>query len=522
MGLMATIGSWFRPSAATEVQGTRWRGASHSLRSLQGWNASIGSPRSDLPATEQRTLRARSRDAFRGHMVARAALTRPRTNIVGTGLMCRPSIDASVLGLSAEEAEALNAKIMARYEAWAEDPNECDIEATSDIYGLQGLALLSSMASGDVFALTPFEVRQGGVTGLKIQLVEADRISNPMDTQDTDTCVDGIEIRGSRPIGCWIRNTHPGDRFSVVMPSWTYYDMFGGITGRRRVLHVWNDKERPSQVRGAPYLAPILEPLKQIERYGNAELMAAVISAMLTVFIKKDAELTDKDGNPVHSMAGEEGAGQPPAALDGSGTLSLGNGAIVDLAPGEEPHAVNPSRPNANFDPFFMAVVKQIGAALELPVDELLLHYQSSYSAARAAMLQAWRFYTLRRWVLVQQFCQPIYNLFIDEEVAAGRLRLPGYADPIKRRAYTRALWIGPARGAMDELKEAQAAKTRIEAGISNETIETAAMAGEDRDAVYARRLREINQRKADGTFFPPSGTARPAENADQREGTTA
>src|SRR5690606_19417135 len=100
-----------------------------------------------------------------------------------------------------------------------------------------------------------------------------------------------------------------------------------------------------------------------------------------------------EDGNPVPAFAGEE--------LDEQGNIALGNGAVVDLAPGEKANAANPSRPNANFDPFFVAVVKQIGAALELPLDELMLHYQASYSAARAAMLQAWRFYTARRWVLV-------------------------------------------------------------------------------------------------------------------------
>ncbi|HCF6085923.1 TPA: phage portal protein, partial [Pseudomonas aeruginosa] len=150
-------------------------------------------------------------------------------------------------------------------------------------------------------------------------------------------------------------------------------------------------------------------------------------------------------------------------------------GAVVDLGEGEEPVVANPARPNAQFDPFFMAVVKEIGAALEIPADEVLLHYSTSYSAARAAMLQAWRFYSLRRWWLTCDFCQPSRELVIDEAVARGLIDLPGYHDPIKRRAYCQALWIGPARGAIDELKEANAAGKRIEYGLSNETLETAA-----------------------------------------------
>lgn len=466
----------------TEVQGTRWRGASRTLRSLQNWAATIGSATSDLPANEQRTLRARSRDAFRNYPIARAALLRPRTAVVGTGVVCRPSVDYEVLGISAEDGEVYNAKLRASWERWAEDPQECDIEGTLDIYGLQGLALLSAMSSGDVFAITPMELRAGGVGELKVQLVEADRISNPNDASDTPRCIDGIQLDGVMPVGVWVRNTHPGDRIDQRMPRWAYYPMFGGDTGRRRVLQVWNDKERPGQVRGAPFLAPILEPLKQLERFSGAELMAAVISAMLTVFIERDGEETDEAGNPL-------------PAFDG-GSLSLGNGAIVDLAPGEKANAVNPSRPNANFDPFFMSIVKQIGAATEIPTDVLLLQFNSSYSAARAAMLEAWRMFLCRRQMLVQQFCAPLYCLHMDEEVASGRLQLPGYADPIRRRAWHRALWVGPARGSMDEQKEAAAAKTRIETGVSNEAMETAAMSGEDWNTVITQRARELRLRE--------------------------
>ena len=486
-----------RAEAATEVQGTRWRGASRSLRSLQNWVASIGSATSDLPGHEQRTLRARSRDAMRSHLVARAAITRCRTSIIGTGLICRPAIDSTTLGISADEADRINADLRNAWERWAEDPTECDYEATLDFYGQQALTLMSAMLSGDVIALTPGRLHPGGVSELKVQLIEADRVGNPHDAPDSADRIDGIELRSGVPIGFHIRSNHPGDSLlNTSIPRWDYFPAFGAETGRRRVLHVWNDKERPGQVRGAPYLAPILEPLKQIERYGAAELAAAVVSAMLTVFIERDKELADD--------------GAAPLPEDNQGNIAMGNAAVVDLGPGEKAKDVNPLRPNANFDPFFVAIVKQIGAALEIPLDELLLQYDKSYSAARAAMLQAWRFYNYRRWNMVQQFCAPVYGLFVDEEVAAGRISLPGYRDPIRRRAFTRALWIGPAKGAMDEQKEANAARTRIEIGVSNEAIETAAMTGETWHDVYSQRVREVNQRKKDGTYHPPSGTVAP------------
>lgn len=489
-------GEFLAPAASLsppERPESAYRGASHVLRSMQAYTPLLGSAASDLPVWEQMTLRARSRDAFRNHPIARAALTRCRTNIVGIGLMCRPAIDADTLGISPEAAKVMNRTLRQRFRAWAESPQACDWEATSDFYGLQGLALLSAMASGDVFAITPMQDRPGNTSALKVQLVESDRISNPLDGADTDALMDGIAMQDGVPFGCHIRSQHPGEvRTTSRIARWDFYPFFGEETGRRRVLHVWNDKERPGQVRGAPYLAPILEPLVQISRYGGAELMAAVLSAMLTFFIEKEGEQLDENGQPI-------------PFLDGGSSFKVGEGAVVDLGPNEKVNMANPSRPNAQFDPFFMAVTKQIGAALELPVDELLLHYQSSYSAARAAMLQAWRFYTMRRWFLAQQFCQPIYELWLDLEVASGRMALPGYGDPMRRIAYSRALWIGPSRGSMDEEKEASAAKTRIEIGVSNEAIETAQMTGEDWEDVYEQRLEEVNRRKADGTWIEQS-----------------
>jgi len=464
----------------------------------------VGSATADTPSTELRTLRARSRDAGRNHPLARAGIMRSRTSIVGTGLVCRPIVDHDTLGITAEAAQIYNTQLLAAFTRWAEDPLECDIESTLDFYGLQGLALLSAMSSGDCFALTPSELRPGGVNDLKVQLIEADRVCNRNDGPDTVQCIDGVQYAGPTPVGCWVRNVHPGDNIDTRMPSWAYYPYIGDATGRRRVLHVWNDKERPGQVRGVPFLAPILEPLKQITRLADSELMASVLTSFMTVFIERDSEAGGGDEDAIEST-------------DAEGNVALGHGAIVDLAPGEKANAFDPKRPNVNFDPFFMAIAKQIGAALEIPLDVLLLQFNSSYSAARAAMLEAWRMFLTRRWWLVQQFCQPVYALLVDEEVAAGRIRLPGYNDPTKRRAWLRAIWTGPAKGSMDEWKEANAAKTRIEIGVSNEQMEAAAMTGEDRDAVYAQRLREINQRKADGTWLEPKDsntTAVAASNA--------
>lgn len=492
---------------------TRWRGASKVLRSMVSWIPGLRSPDADLPASERDTLIARSRDAQRGHLLARAAIGRMRTCVVGTGLVCYAQVDAEYLGITPEQGQELNSQLNRIWEMYALNPLECDAESTLNHYQLQALVLLSSLVNGDVFVATPYIERQSTVFSTRLQLIEADLVSNPNDTLDTERLVDGVEFdEYGSPIAYHVATNYRHGRIVTAQRRWQRLPAFGSETGRRRTLHVMCDKERPGQKRGAPWLAPVLEPLQKLERYSSAELMAAVLSAFFTVFIEKTENYAEGT-MPMAFMDSED-----PSDNESSDTIALGEGAIVDLGVGEKPTIANPARPNAQFDPFFTSVVKQIGAALQLPMEELLLHYDSSYSAARAAMLQAWRYYNERRWWLTSMFCQPSRELVIDEAVARGMIELPNYGDPFMRKAYLQALWIGPARGAIDELKEAKAARERIEIGVSNEAMEAAAMSGEPWHDIYAQRLLEINRRKADGTYRAPKGETveEKPEEADQ------
>ncbi len=495
----------------TQQSETKHRGASRSLRSLAAWIPGLGSAVSDMPLRERETMIARSNDAYRNHTLARAAISRNRTSVVGTGLIAHPNVDAKVLGISDDQAEELNALIATEWATYAEVPAECDAESTLDIYGQQALALVSSMLGGDCFGLTPFVERPGHRWGLKLQLVDGVRVSNPSGKENTESLVDGVELdQLGSPVRYWIRRKHPGDRH-IKADGWSGVPVVDEATGQRRALHIWNEKDRIGMVRGAPFLAPILEPLQTIETFTRNYVLGAVVSSMFTVFIKKEKAQFDASGSPINAF-GQQVA--PTNAADPP-TLQLGPASIIDLAPGESAEFAEPPQPTANLDAFLAPFCTHLAAALEMPVDELLLRYNASYSAARAAMLQAWRAYVLRRSTLVQQLCAPLYGLWFDEAVARGRIPVANYADPARRAAYVRAIWVGPARGSMDENKEATAAQTRIAIGVSNETIETAQMQGEDWRTVQAQRQRELRAR---ARGLPEPSKVAPALAEPQKE----
>jgi lambda family phage portal protein len=232
-----------------------------------------------------------------------------------------------------------------------------------------------------------------------------------------------------------------------------------------------------------PYLAPVIEPLKQLDRYTEGELAATVISSMFTVFVKSETGGTGL--SPMEPTA--EVGGSP-----GDDDFKLGSGAILNLARGEEIQTANPGRPNAAFDPFVMAVLRQIGVALELPFEVLIKHFTASYSAARSALLEAWKFFRSRREWIAQNFCQVVYEKFMDEAVALGRIKAPGYfADPLIRQAYLWADWIGPAPGQIDPLKEVLAAEKRVALTVSTMLEETMALTGGDWEDNIRQRAKE-------------------------------
>ncbi|MGG3321921.1 phage portal protein, partial [Brevibacillus centrosporus] len=237
------------------------------------------------------------------------------------------------------------------------------------------------------------------------------------------------------------------------------------------------EAERPGQRRGIPIISPIIESLKQLDQYTEAELMAAVIAAMYTVFVKSPAE----DDDYMHGMEEPETDNQYQEPIPGTGgsNVKMGRGAIVYLDPGEEVQFANPTRPNPDYVGFVNALLRQIAAALELPFEILTKQFTSSYSASRGALLEAWKMYKMRRSWLAKSFCQPIYEEWFVEAVTKGRIDAPGiFDDPAIFHAYTRAEWHGPSQGLLDPTKEVDAAVTRIENNFSTAERETAELTG--------------------------------------------
>ena len=476
-------------------------GANLTKKSMRGWDYAGGSAKEDIEDNID-ILRQRSRDAYMGIPTAAAALKTMRTNVIAGGLIPSPQIDGEYLGLSDDELERLQQQITREFSLWADTP-ACDAERVDNFYKLQQLAFLSYLMNGDAFVLMPMREEPGQPYSLRIRIIEADRVCSPDLFDRLVPCeVNGIKVQqivqgvetdaDGVVIAYWICNRHPLSNTATIQPGemqWTRVEAFGKETGRRNVLHIMN-RERAGQRRGVPILAPVLEAIKQLGRYTDAEVTAAVLSAMFTVAIVKE---NPSDGRPFGEML-------PPDMLIDSAdqsSIELGPGAFVDMAPGEDIKTIEPKHPNTGYDEFTNAVIRQIGAALEIPPEVLFKQFTASYSAARGALNEFWRTCAMQRDWFKDDFCKPIYDEWFAEAVARGRIKAPGFfADPAIRKTYVACTWSGPARTNLNPVQEVQAAAMRVENCFSTAADETAQMTGGDYNRNVRARVIEAKRKK--------------------------
>lgn len=483
-------------------------GASLTKKSMIGWLFRGGSAYEDIEQNLD-ILRQRSRDAFTGVPTATAALKTLRTNVVAGGLMPSPQIDAEYLRLTNEQAEALQAQIIREFSLWADDKT-CDAERIDDFYQLQQLAFLSYLMSGDAFALLPVKEQPGQPYSLRVRIIEADRVCSPDGYDRLVPCevrgrrvhsiVQGVETdRDGMVIAYWICSQHPLSSLAnqAGPMEWTRVEAYGS-TGRPNVLHIMN-RERPGQLRGVPILAPVLEALKQLGRYTEAEITAAVISAMFTVFIES---ATVQTGPPIGEMIPHE------QLIDGQdqSSIEIAPGGVVGLGPGETVKFADPKHPNTAFDAFFDAMVKEISSALEIPPEVLEKQFTKNFSSARGSLNEFWRTCGMMRDWFVGDFTQPVYEAWFAEAVARGRIAAPGFfGDPAIRKAYTECAWNGPSRTALNPSQEVEAAVKRVDAGFSTAEDEAAQLTGSDYRKNIRKRVTEAKlKREVDDIISPP------------------
>jgi lambda family phage portal protein len=483
-------------AAATDAMrgGQAFNASSLSHPDLRNWTPWPGSPDSDL-LPELPVIRARSRDLARNHGVAGGALQTQLDNVLGCGLWLAPTPDYVLLGKSREWATEWRRNVKALWRNWSES-TWCDAGKSLTLDGLAMQVFSGTWLNGDGLALPLWLPEPLAPSATRIQIIESDRLSNPNYAPDTATRRGGVEINDfGAPTGYWIRKSHPGDTYFYTFGANLTWDLIPAETGwgRRRVIHA-HDKGRAGQSRGIPALAATMQEFKVLKDYRGAELKASVVNAMVGLVVESAMsqdglmELLSSDSDAL-KMYTDGLAGRKRSALD-----FAGGGMILPVALGDKVHGFTPARPSTAYEPFTTTAFRHIATGLNMPYELLLKDFsKTNYSSARAALLEAWRFFTGRREWLARSFYQPVYELFMEEMVDRGLIEAPDFY--AKKTAWCRARWVGPGRGWIDPLKEAQASELRMDIFISTLEDECAEQ-GKDWEEVLEQRAEENKKMK--------------------------
>ncbi len=388
-------------------------------RRTQNWN-SASTDATSAVAPSLAYLRQRARDLIRNNPYAASAV---RT-------ICNHTVGWGIVAAEADRAAA--------WKAWA-GSTDCDVDGRSDFAGLQKRVLASVASDGEVLVRRRWRrLSDGFALPMQLQVLEADFLDTYKDGRlpNGHRVIKGVEYDAiGRRVAFWLFTDHPGSSNSS-----------GGslISGSQRVgaedvVHVFR-QDRPGQVRGPSWFAPVLLRFKDFDEFEDATLMKAKIAACLAVLT------TDVDGST--AALGATTAQNPE--ID-----TLEPGMILNIPAGRNIQVVTPPS-MTDYAPYSKNVLMAIATGLGVTYEDLTGDYQNlPFSAARMSRLRHWSNVQEWRWSLLEpQFLGPVWRWAADAAAVAGLPAMPATTE-----------WTAPALPLIDPDKEALASMRQVRAG---------------------------------------------------------
>jgi len=177
---------------------------------------------------------------------------------------------------------------------WDEWCQFCDLTSLANFGTVQSLVARSWFVDGEIFirkvnGVTPLQVRTPGkpIFRPRIQLIEGHRIETPpeMVMREGSNIIDGVEVNEvGRPVAYWFR---------------TNTEVSYGVAKYERIpaeemIHVF-EPSRPGQVRGLPFLYPVMTDLHDLDDLQVLEMRAAKDAAEKSTFITTQSGEVDVD-----------------------------------------------------------------------------------------------------------------------------------------------------------------------------------------------------------------------------------
>jgi len=439
---------------------------------------------------ERETIATRAQDMVANDSHAASVIDSMSVNIVGTGLIPQSQPNAKLLGWNEDQTREFQSQAEWAWNLWA--TKEADARGKLPFWAIQFQSIYSMLVNGEFFRLPVMIDQPGRTFGLALQSISPLRVCTPQILQTNPNIRDGVVLgKYGQPTAYYVFSPPAGVLDGTIIDSYTsqpstYFKRIPARIGHRPgMFHVFVAKE-DEQVRGVSILAPAMKFFRDLSDYLDYELVGAIVAASFPVFIETSNPIEAAQYYQSDEQADEKTYyGEIPPGL-----VMYGN-------PGEKPHVLEANRPGNTFDSFVERILRAVGASVGMPYEIIAKDFsKTNYSSARAALLEAWRVFKFYQKWLVDQFCQLVWEMVLEEAYLRGLLQLPkGSPDWYDAMpAYTRAIWIPPKRGHVDPVKEMAANIKGLENNILT-LADIAAENGGDWETALEQRARE--KRKA-------------------------
>lgn len=439
------------------------------------------------------TMRARSRRQTQDDSHAESAADLWVDGVVGAGIRPQCAVSSSSSGSDDAVVQKWRKDCEAYFNKWS--TSMADASGHGDFYDLQALVARTRRVDGECFTHTVV----GGDNMLTIEVIDSDRVDNPIGKRDTNNLRAGVvtDSKG-KPEGYWIAKQHPDD---VELTGKPEFVLIPRMEGELSVVQHHFRRKRVAQTRGYPDSAPSANYLEHLHHYLKSEIIGARAAANYSMFIKKSASPDDQGMNPVLESNGGSTETVYHEAIEA--------GTIAYLNEDEEPFAFNPNRPGAG-DDFVKRMLNAVGGAAGMSRETLTRDYGGmNYSSMRGLLKQEQRGYDRDRGLMNRQFNTPVWRNVIRHGIQTGALTPPKsyLSDP---NIWLAVEWIPPAIGWVDPVKEIGAAKDAIEANLSTPWHE-AGRSGLDPIEVLERNAYFIARRaEIEAEYGIPPGSLAP------------
>lgn len=488
MNIVDTVINYLAPEAA--YRRAAYRKASEELfsydaaktgRRTEGWYSSGTDANVEIGAGLQK-VRDRSRDLVRNNPYAAKAISEIKTNVVGTGAVPRAKTGST----------ALDKIIDAEWPYFVEN---VDPGGRYDFYGLQSMAVGAVAESGDhivqVFPRTRTNLR----VPLQLQALEGDYLDINRSWEIGTTgrrIIQGIEIdEWGKPVNYWLFNDHPGGLQTVR----------GGLESKAVPAHLVMHQyvaTRPGQLRGMPWLAPVMMLARDMDDWLDAEQMRKKTEACLV------AAVTSPHGNAGLPL------GKPSTdAASGNMLERMYPGMIWHPNAGEDVKFNTPAAVGG-FREYLTTQLKRFAAGIGVPFELLANDFsETTYSSFKGGQIGFRNTLEAFRWLtLTPMLLRPTWKRFIDTLVLTGVIPEANYG----------VSWTFPKAASVEPLKDALA-ETEAMQNLTLTLPEAIAANGYDfgeqiAEIALAQKTLDAAGIKGKGTFRDAAGTQAPQEAA--------